>query len=109
MAHRRGREAWRQMEAIPHSAPLPPLARQNSGEAPADYLPRHLQKGEVLARSAFSEILYLDSDSVPLSDPTFLFDSPTYKQNGAVLWPDFNRDAGTSRSPFSLTGHDLNI
>ena len=54
------------------------------------------QKGEVLARSAFSEILYLDSDSVPLTDPTFLFDSPTYKQHGAVLWPDFNRDAGAS-------------
>lgn len=52
------------------------------------------QKGEVLARSSFSEILYLDSDSVPLTDPTFLFDSPTYKQHGAVLWPDFNRDAG---------------
>lgn len=54
------------------------------------------QKGEVLARSSFSEILYLDSDSVPLTDPTFLFDSPTYKQHGAVLWPDFNRDAGAS-------------
>ncbi|GAA5878956.1 hypothetical protein JCM3774_000672 [Rhodotorula dairenensis] len=53
-------------------------------------------KGEVLARSAFSEILYLDSDSVPLTDPTFLFDSPTYRQHGAVLWPDFNRDAAAN-------------
>ncbi|GAA5960838.1 hypothetical protein JCM8115_000169 [Rhodotorula mucilaginosa] len=53
-------------------------------------------KGEVLARSSFSEILYLDSDSVPLTDPTFLFDSPTYKQHGAVLWPDFNRDAAAN-------------
>lgn len=49
-------------------------------------------KGEVLARSSFSELLYLDSDSIPLTDPAFLFDSATFKQNGAVFWADFNRD-----------------
>lgn len=52
------------------------------------------QKGDAIARSSFSEVLYLDSDNVPLVDPTFLFDSPTYQKHGIVLWPDFNRDSG---------------
>ncbi|GAA5975820.1 hypothetical protein JCM11641_005883 [Rhodosporidiobolus odoratus] len=53
-------------------------------------------KGEAIARSSFSEILYLDSDNVALRDPTFLFSSPVYKQYGVVLWPDFNRDSAAN-------------
>lgn len=87
---------WKQFHIV--RLTLPPTMRVASS-------PRVLsgsQKGEVLARSSFSEILYLDSDSVPMTDPTFLFDSPTYRQHGAVLWPDFNRDAGESLSPIML-------
>lgn len=51
-------------------------------------------KAEAIAKSDFSEVLYLDSDNVPLRDPTFLFDAPLYKENGIVLWPDFNKDGG---------------
>ncbi|GAA5828697.1 hypothetical protein JCM11251_005841 [Rhodosporidiobolus azoricus] len=53
-------------------------------------------KGEAIARSSFSEILYLDSDNIALTDPSFLFDSPTYRKYGIVLWPDFNRDSAAN-------------
>ncbi|GAA5986178.1 hypothetical protein JCM5350_006530 [Sporobolomyces pararoseus] len=53
-------------------------------------------KGEAIASSSFSEILYLDSDNIVVTDPTFLFDSPVYREHGIVLWPDFNRDAAAN-------------
>ncbi|KAG9123912.1 hypothetical protein FRC07_013535, partial [Ceratobasidium sp. 392] len=50
-------------------------------------------KAAAIALSDFREVIYLDSDNVPLSDPALLFDEPLY-QNGprAVFWPDFNKD-----------------
>ena len=39
--------------------------------------------------SSFSEILYLDSDSIPLFNPSELFSAEPYKSNGLVIWPDF--------------------
>lgn len=40
--------------------------------------------------SSFAEILYLDSDSIPLVDPsTELFSTEPYASNGLVIWPDF--------------------
>ncbi|GAA5854288.1 hypothetical protein JCM8547_001765 [Rhodosporidiobolus lusitaniae] len=72
-------------------------------------------KGEAIARASFSELLYLDSDNVLLSDPAVrfsppfrlsltddtihkqvLFESPVYKEYGIVLWPDFNRDSAAN-------------
>ncbi len=50
-------------------------------------------KGEAIAHACFTEILYLDSDNVPVRDPTFLFDAPLYKRHGIVLWPDFVRES----------------
>lgn len=38
--------------------------------------------------SDFEEILYLDADNIPVIDPTYLFDDPSYKQTGAIFWPD---------------------
>jgi hypothetical protein len=35
--------------------------------------------------------LYLDADCFPVKDPTYLFDCPQYKDNGAVFLPDINR------------------
>ena len=43
----------------------------------------------VLLLTEFEEILYLDSDNMPLRDPTFLFDSANFKEMGALFWPDF--------------------
>ncbi|THX02641.1 hypothetical protein D6D17_06071 [Aureobasidium pullulans] len=39
----------------------------------------------------FSEILLLDSDNIPTSDPVSLFESSTYKEYGSVFWPDHPR------------------
>lgn len=38
--------------------------------------------------SSFAEVLFLDADNAPLRDPTPLFDWPSYRQFGAVVWPD---------------------
>jgi hypothetical protein len=35
----------------------------------------------------------IDSDNCPVKDPTFLFESPEFKQTGALFWPDFWRTA----------------
>lgn len=39
--------------------------------------------------SSFKEVLYLDADVVCTINPEQLFDSPEYKEHGAVFWPDF--------------------
>jgi hypothetical protein len=38
--------------------------------------------------SPFREVLYLDADSYPVRNPSFLFDDPQYLDTGAVFWPD---------------------
>jgi hypothetical protein len=38
--------------------------------------------------SSFAEVLLLDADQVPVTDPAQCFDWPEYVQNGAVFWPD---------------------
>ena len=37
--------------------------------------------------SSFEEVLYLDSDIFPLTDPKWVFESPLYKASGALFWP----------------------
>jgi hypothetical protein len=39
--------------------------------------------------SSFKEVLFLDADNIPLSDPTQAFDLKPYKKTGALFWPDF--------------------
>jgi len=51
----------------------------------------------------FREVLLLDADNVAVVDPTFLFDIPEYKRDGAVFWPDFNR-LSLARPIWELTG-----
>lgn len=41
--------------------------------------------------SPFREVLLLDADNVPVRDPAFLFDTPEFRDAGAVFWPDFGR------------------
>lgn len=45
-------------------------------------------KPYAMLHSRFREILLLDADNVPVSDPTFLFDEPEYQSAGAIFWPD---------------------
>jgi alpha 1,2-mannosyltransferase len=38
--------------------------------------------------SKFEKILFLDADNVPILDPTPIFDSKVFSDNGLVIWPD---------------------
>ncbi|ORX39591.1 mannosyltransferase putative-domain-containing protein [Kockovaella imperatae] len=50
-------------------------------------------KGLAIVQSSFQEVLYLDSDNVPLRDPSHLFDGPLYIAHGrAAFWPDLYKD-----------------
>jgi hypothetical protein len=51
-------------------------------------------KGGALIYTNFTEILYLDSDNIPLRDPTFLFDTKEYDEYGAIFWPDYWKTSG---------------
>ncbi|TDH66478.1 hypothetical protein CCR75_007353 [Bremia lactucae] len=42
-----------------------------------------------IRHSKFENVLFLDADSVPVRDPTFLFESQEFQEHGAVFWPDF--------------------
>lgn len=44
-----------------------------------------------IIHSPFKEVIFLDADNVPLIDPAILFDTPEYKETGAIFWPDFGR------------------
>ncbi|KAL8971423.1 MAG: hypothetical protein Q9197_003278 [Variospora fuerteventurae] len=62
-------------------------------------------KVPVLLFSTFAEVLYLDSDSVPVVNPDAVFDAPLYIATGAVLWPDFWPSSESPYTPF-ITGRD---
>ncbi|GAA5949842.1 hypothetical protein JCM21900_004220 [Sporobolomyces salmonicolor] len=49
-------------------------------------------KGAAIVESHFDEVLYLDSDSLPVRSIDGLFDSREFRQMGAVFWPDFWKD-----------------
>ncbi|GAA5881197.1 hypothetical protein JCM1840_001282 [Sporobolomyces johnsonii] len=49
-------------------------------------------KGAAIVESSFDEVLYLDSDSLPVRSIDGLFDSREFRQMGAVFWPDFWKD-----------------
>jgi hypothetical protein len=46
-------------------------------------------KAYAVIRSEFSEVLLLDADNLPTTDPAFLFDRPEFAETGAIFWPDF--------------------
>ena len=39
--------------------------------------------------TSFESVLLLDTDNFVLRDPTYLFDTPEFRENGAIFWPDF--------------------
>ena len=45
-------------------------------------------KSFALVHSGFAEVLLLDADQVPISDPAACFEWPQYRETGAVFWPD---------------------
>ncbi len=48
-------------------------------------------KPYAILHSRFREVILLDADNVPLIDPAALFDTPEYREHGAIFWPDFRR------------------
>jgi hypothetical protein len=46
--------------------------------------------------SSFREVLLLDADNLPVTDPAVLFDRPEYKETGALFWPDVLDIAATN-------------
>lgn len=66
-----------------------------SGEG-KDGLPGRWQwalKPYALVHSAFDEVLYLDADNFPVRDPSDLFESPAYRNEGCLFWPDIRMAA----------------
>jgi hypothetical protein len=56
--------------------------------------PARFQKGfEVkpfsILHSPFQDVLFIDSDNLPVVNPEFLFDTPAYRDTGAIFWPDY--------------------
>ncbi|KAF4127565.1 putative Mannosyltransferase [Phytophthora infestans] len=50
---------------------------------------RFVAKIHAIYYSSFDRVLFLDSDNVPVRDPSFLFTSPEFVKSGAIFWPDF--------------------
>ncbi|KAJ1557512.1 hypothetical protein HK096_006883, partial [Nowakowskiella sp. JEL0078] len=48
----------------------------------------HVKIGAIL-NSRFEHIIALDSDTMSVVNPEFLFESVEYKATGAIFWPDF--------------------
>lgn len=42
-----------------------------------------------LLHSDLENIMLLDSDNVPIRDPTYLFDTVEFKETGTIFWPDY--------------------
>ncbi|KAF2396360.1 nucleotide-diphospho-sugar transferase [Trichodelitschia bisporula] len=62
----------------------------NSEGKTAHLAATHYQlKSLALLLSSFAEVLFLDSDSLPLLSPAALFASPAYTDTGLISWPDF--------------------
>lgn len=48
-----------------------------------------------MLHSRFRRVLYLDSDNVPVDDPSYLFDAPEFRQFGSLFWTDRHRGGET--------------
>ncbi len=48
-------------------------------------------KPYALLYSPFREVLLLDADNVPVSNPEFLFETRPYRKTGAIFWPDYGQ------------------
>ncbi|WIA36793.1 hypothetical protein OEZ86_008048 [Tetradesmus obliquus] len=55
-------------------------------------LQRWVGKVAALLHCSFAEVLLLDSDNLPLTNPGAHFEDPLYKSAGNLFWPDFWSD-----------------
>jgi Mannosyltransferase putative len=62
-------------------------------------------KPYALLHCPFREVLLLDADNVAVLNPQYLFETPEFRETGAVFWPDFGRLA-PDRLIWNLCGVD---
>ncbi|KAI9340168.1 mannosyltransferase putative-domain-containing protein, partial [Zopfochytrium polystomum] len=59
----------------------------------ADWRPEEWRLGAAkvfaILASSFEEVLFLDPDNFVIRDPTYLFETRTYRKYGSIFWPDF--------------------
>ena len=60
-------------------------------------------KAYAILNSSFKELLLLDADNVPVSNPEYLFETEQYKTTSAIFWPDLGRLA-KDRTIWNLCG-----
>eukprot|EP00835_Amoeboradix_gromovi_P003363 NODE_219_length_14015_cov_0.496335.p1 type:complete len:610 gc:universal NODE_219_length_14015_cov_0.496335:13054-11225(-) len=60
-------------------------------------------KFSALLSSSFRHIIFLDADSLAMSDPNWIFDSHDYKQSGLVMFPDMWK-TDTSNPIYDILG-----
>lgn len=65
------------------------LQRAQSGHVLSRQQRGWVLKAQMLYATSFEQVLVLDADNLPLTDPTFLFDSPEFAESGNLFWPDF--------------------
>ena len=67
------------------------------------YLASYQIKPFVLLLSSFNQVLFLDVDNFPVTNPGLLFDSEPFLSTGLVIWPDL-WCASQSRFFYHITG-----
>lgn len=65
-------------------------------------------KAFALLASSFENAFLLDSDSYPVTNPDFLFESELYKNHKMITWPDFWRRT-TSPVYYDIAGIDIGV
>jgi FkbM family methyltransferase len=55
-------------------------------------------KVAAIRKSEFEELLFLDADSFPQRNPTYLFDHPFFRERDCVFWPDLRRLSAKKRN-----------
>lgn len=50
--------------------------------------------------SSFEQFLFLDADNQPVKNPDTIFDTKSFKDNGAILWPDYWDHTGAPLLPY---------
>jgi hypothetical protein len=57
--------------------------------------------------SSFEQVLWLDSDNIPLINPDDLFDDPSFTSAAALFWPDYCNMRSLRAEGFKLFGMDV--
>src|SRR5579859_2117285 len=58
---------------------------------------------------SFEQVLLIDADNIPLTDPGFVFDSPQFARYGQMFWPDFLYTPGHQYAVRQRAWTDLGI